>query len=86
MGEADERDDSPDLGRELAQALVRRAHEAGPEQEVLRRVAGHGELGEEDEVGAGGLGLADRLQDPLAVPIQVADGGVDLREREPHQF
>ena len=37
-------------------------------------------IGEEDEVCAGALGLADRLQDPLAVPIQVADGGVDLRE------
>ena len=86
VGEADQRDDAAHLAGEIAQALVRRAHEAGPQQQILRWVAGDGQLGEEDEVGAGALGLADRLQDPLAVPVQVADGGVDLRECEPHRF
>ena len=35
-----------------------RADEAGPEEQVLRRVAGDRELGEEDEVGAGLARLA----------------------------
>ena len=46
----------------------------GPQEQVLGRVAGDRELGEEDEVGAGAPCLRDRLQDPLAVAVEVADG------------
>ena len=58
----------------------------GPEQEVFGRVAGHRELGEEDEVGAGLLGLLQPAEDPLAVPVEVADRGVDLSQCEAHSF
>ena len=60
--------------------------EAGPEQEVLRRIAGDRELGEEDDVGAGLFGLVQPREDPLAVPVEVADRRVDLSERESHRF
>ena len=56
----------------------------GPQQQVLRRVAGHGELGEEHEIGAGVARLVEAGEDQLAVPVEVADDGVDLGEREPH--
>ena len=64
--------------------LSRRAHEAGPEQQVLRRVARDGELGQDDEVRRRALRLRHRGRDPLDVPIQVADDDVELRERDPH--
>ena len=70
--------------RDLLDRLARRAHEAGPEQQVLGRVAGDGELGEEDEVRLARARLVDGGENALAVAVQVADDGVDLGEREPH--
>src|SRR5262249_34420933 len=61
-----------------------RADEAGPEQEVFRRVARDGELGEEDEVGAMGLRLLEAAENQVPVVVEVADHRVDLGEREPH--
>ena len=63
----------------------RRAHEAGPQEEVLGRVAGDGELGEEREVGAGLPRLLEPVEDEGAVAVEVADGRVDLRECEAHR-
>ena len=60
------------------EACAPRATKPGREEQVLGRVAGDRELGEEDEVGAGLLRLAEPAEDPLAVPVEVADGGVDL--------
>ena len=60
--------------------------EARAKQEVLRRVAGDRELGEEDDVCAGLLRLVEPREDPLAVPVEVADRRVDLGERESHRF
>ena len=45
---ADERGDPARLEREPLQGVRRRPDEAGPQQQVLGRVAGHRELGEED--------------------------------------
>ena len=81
---AHQRRDSRGLGGDRLEGLRRRADESGAEQQVLGRVAGDGELRKEDEVGAGLPGLPEALHDALAVAVQVADHGVDLREREPH--
>ena len=71
--------------RSRASESARRAEEAGAQQQILGRVAGDGELGEEDEVAprpaprrSGGH--------QLAVAVEVADDRVDLREREPQGF
>ena len=62
VGHADERDD-PVRGSAISASESSAAlHEAGPQQQILRRVARDGELGEEDEVGAGG----PRLIEPRA--------------------
>ena len=50
------------------------------EEEVLRRVAGEGQLREGDEVGLLFPGLIDEHKHPLGVALQVADGGVHLAE------
>ena len=86
VGEADQRDDPSGLLRDLAQRPLRRADEARAQEQVLRRVAGHRELREEREVGALVARLAEAGEDQVAIPLEVADDGVDLREREPHRF
>ena len=63
-----------------------RTHEAGTQEQVLRRVPGDRELGEEDEVGVRVARLGEPAQDAVAVPLQVADDDVDLGECEPHVF
>ena len=60
------------------------ADEARSQQQVLRRVAGHRELGKERELGAGAARLLEPREDGGAVAVEVADDGVDLGEREPH--
>ena len=52
--------------------------EAGLQQQVLGRVAGGRQLGEEGDVAALGLGAAQRLEDPLDVAVEVPDPRVDL--------
>ena len=64
--------------------LGRRAQEARPQKQVLGRIAGHGQLGEEDELGAGVSGFAEPLDDARAVAVEVADDRVHLRERKSH--
>ncbi len=83
---ADERDDAAGRARNLLERALRVLYELGPEQEVFRRVAGHRELGEEDDLGAGLLGLLHPADDLLAVPLEVADRGVDLSQCEAHSF
>ena len=67
-----------------AASLVRAAFVSGdeprPQHEVLRRVAGDGQLGEGHEVAAGVLGPLVGRDDALQVPVEVADGGVELRQ------
>ena len=65
-------------------AASRGADERRPEQEILGRVAGDGELREEDEVGAGGARLVRGAGRCGRVAVEVADDGVDLGERESH--
>ena len=67
-------------------APLGRADEPRPQEQVLGRVAGDGELREEDEVGALVACLGEAPDDPVPVAVEVADDGVDLGEREPHGF
>jgi hypothetical protein len=64
-------------------ATPRRAHEPGPQQQVLGRVARDGELGKRTR-SARAARLLEPLEDQRAVAVEVADDGVDLRERYPH--
>ena len=63
-----------------------RADERGAEQEVLGRIARDRELGEDDELGAGGTRLGDPADDAVAVAVEVADGRVDLGQGDLHSF
>jgi hypothetical protein len=52
-------------------------------QQVFRRVAREGELWKGDEIGAKLAGTLSVVDDLSGVAIEVADGGVDLGERDP---
>ncbi len=82
----DERDDALARPRDLLDRVVRRADESGTEQEVFGRVAGDGELREDDEIGAGSLGFGQPVENYGAVAVEVADYCVQLRERESQGF
>ena len=86
MRRADDGDDPARGAGDLLERLLGRAHEAGAQQQVLRRVAGDGELGEEDEIRRTPLRLLEPVEDQRAVAGEVADDGVDLGERDPHRF
>jgi hypothetical protein len=80
---ADKDDDPARRSRDLLQRPLGRPDEPRPQQQVLGRVPGDGELGEEEQIDAKALRLLDPRDDPLAVPREVADDRVDLREAEP---
>ena len=84
MRRADERGDPRRGRRDLVQRPRGGPEEAGSKEQVLGRVAGDGQLGEEDEVGAARPGLLEPAEDAVAVAVEVADDGVDLGEREAH--
>ena len=70
----------------ISRANAPRRDESRPQEQILRRVAGHGQLGEEDEISVGSRGLVQAGEDQLAVLVEIADDGVDLCKREPHGF
>ena len=59
VGRADERDDPVRRGGELLDRAPRGPDERRPQQQILGRVAGDRELGEEHEIGAGAARLAE---------------------------
>ncbi len=72
----------PAVSRAMRSRLrSRRLQEAGPEQEILGRIAGHRELGEQHQVDLVPARLVQTGEDPLAVPVEVSDDGVHLSER-----
>ena len=72
------------LGRDAVERGTRRANEARPQEQILGGITGDRELGEDHEIGAGRPGLLDALEDQFAVPVEVSDRRIDLRERELH--
>jgi hypothetical protein len=85
-GRADESDDPVGRARDLLQRGVRGPDERGPEQQVLGRVPGRRELGEDDEVGTGRTRPREALEDLRAIAVEVSDDDVDLREGDPQGF
>ena len=84
MRRPDERDQVARLCCDLVERPLGCADEARPEEEILGRIAGDRELGEEDDVGAEPARLLEVRHDLVPVSRQVADDRVDLRERQPH--
>ena len=60
---ADECDETGRSRRDLVERLAGGTHEAGPEKQILRRVAGGGELREDDDVGSGTSRFGERIED-----------------------
>ena len=86
LGEADQGDDPGHAPRQLLEhRAIPGLDEVALEVEVLGRVAGDAELGEDDEVGAALACPADPIGDLGRVAVDVPDGGVDLGERDAHQ-
>ena len=67
---------------ELLKGVEVLADELAAQHEVLGRVAGDRELGERDEVGAGLGRVSGGVGHPSDVAGQVADGEVQLTERD----
>jgi hypothetical protein len=85
-GRADERDHVRRRAGDLSERLARGAQEPGAKQEILGRVAGDSELGEEDEIRPLGSCLRYGRDDFVAVPVEVSDGQVQLCECQSHGF
>ena len=65
------------LGQALERLLVS-AEERRLGQQVTRRIAAKRQLGQHDQFGAGFVGTPPCVDDFVRVPVEVADGGVDL--------
>jgi len=59
-------------------------HERRPQQQVFGWIAAQAELGSEDEARTLPVGHARGSDDLVGVAGQVADGGIDLRQRHFH--
>ncbi len=84
LREADDRDDALRVGRQPVERRARVREDVLLQQQVLRRVAGQNELGEQHDLGPGLARLEQASANELLVPGDVADEGVDLRQRDPH--
>ena len=84
MRPADEHHRAAGLARDRLHRALRRADEARSQQQVFRRVAGDGELGKQDEIGALRPGGLEPLENQPAVAVQIADDRVDLDEGKAH--
>ncbi len=85
-GRPDQCHDALGCSRYLLQRRACGAHESGPEEKILGRVAGGGELGIHDEIGPCRTSLLERLEDHRAIAAEVADDRIQLRERDSQGF
>ncbi len=81
---ADDDGDAVGAGGQLADGLLIGAQEGGAFGEVLGGIAAEGQLGQQDQVGPALGGLADGVLGPAQIPLNVADGRVNLSERDFH--
>ena len=81
---ADQRRPVGDVARDLLEGPLAVAGERGPQQQVLRRIAGQHQLGEHRQVRAGGPGTRKRLERQACVAGDVTDDGVELGESDAH--
>jgi hypothetical protein len=82
LDHAHQGDDALDSTGELPQGLAHRRQELAPKQQVLGRISGQGELGEEDQLGARVARLLHPPAGQLEVAFDVPHGGVDLGKRQ----
>ncbi len=82
----DECHDAVGCSGDLLQGRASGAYEPGPEEEILGRVAGRGELGIDDELRPCSAGLAERREDLRAIAVEVADDRIQLCERDSQGF
>src|SRR5580693_5273249 len=69
---------------EINQLPVVSLDECGALQKVLGKIAAKAELGKYGQVGAALLRLSSQAQDARRISCEVADGGIELRERYFH--
>ena len=69
----DECHDAVGRSGDLLQGRASSAYEPGPEEEILGRVAGRGELRIDDEIRPRGARVAQRREDLRAIAVEVAD-------------
>ena len=82
-------DDAGGRGGEGSGGAARLLAEGAAQEQVLGGIAGDGELGEGDDGAASLTGGGDGGADAVAVAVDVADGGVELREGDaagPHRL
>ena len=84
VDEADDGDDAQRLRGQTPEGAQVVLDEGGPEDQVLRRVAGHRQLGQRDQVRRLPPGAFDRLLDQQAVALEVPHRRVDLRQCHPY--
>ena len=82
VDKADDGGAAPRSGRQLGHRRFGVSDKPRPEHQVLRRVAGDGQLREGDQVAPGLLGSTVRVDDPTQVAVEITDGGVELSQ--PH--
>jgi hypothetical protein len=85
-GGPDQCHDAVGRSGDLLEGRAGGAHEPGPEEEILGRVAGRGELGIDDEVRPCSVSVAERREDLRAISVEVADDGIQLCERDSQGF
>ncbi len=52
--------------------------------EIPGRIATNGQLGKQNETGAGGSGAPGKIDDLRSVAGEISDGGIDLAQRDLH--
>jgi hypothetical protein len=85
VGGAEQCGDARRLCGDQGEAPLCCLEEAGPQQQVFRRIARDRELGQEYEVGLRVARALDPGEDSLPVPVEVADDRVHLREGKAHE-
>ena len=85
LGEPDQRDGVAHVLRDLVQGPPARRQEMGLEQQVLGRVAVHGQLREHDQLRARVDAAVQVVADLARVAVDVADGRVHLGQRNPQR-
>ena len=79
---SDNRDDVARRASDFVQRVLVVAYEGRLQQQVFGRIPRQSQLGKRDELGAGVFGGANRIDDSISVAGQVANRGIDLRQRE----
>ena len=87
LGQTDQhRRKSGRVPREGVNRVPAAAHEARAEEQVARQVADQRELGRGGQIGVGGRGDLQRLENQSCVAGEIADRGVDLQQRDFHEW